>query len=361
MTLRIGFLGAGLISRMHGALLRSSSIEHAITAVHDPDAARAERFAEKYGAQAMTEDGVLDSIDAVYVTAWTSEHARLVRAAAERRIALFCEKPLAATLHDAEAMIDAVESAGVVSQVGFALRFVPQFIFARALLRDHRAGRLMAVSFRDDQYIPNQGSYGSTWRTDPEIAGRGALLEHSIHDIDALRWIGGPVDAVGAVVREFHGFERIDDVASARLEFESGGVAALTSVWHDVLERPSLRRIEFFCERLYVVIDDELGAGIRWQFTGSATNHLTGDALVSACREAGLAPSQDVASLLGSPLFNPATAFLSAIRGDTAPTLPFREALAAHRLVDALYRSAALGGTTIAAPESGPAGIAGSS
>ncbi len=351
MKPRIGFLGAGLISRMHGHLLRSSSVAHEITAVHDPDRARAEAFAARLGAEAMSEEALLDSVDVAYVTAWTSEHGRLVRAAAERGLAVFCEKPLAKSAREAEAIVECVEAAGVVSQVGLVLRFVPQFLLARALVQEERAGRLQAVSFRDDQYIPNQGTYGSTWRIDPAIAGRGALLEHSIHDVDILRCLGGPVDAVSAVVREFHGYDAIDDVAVARLEFAGGGVASLTSVWHDILERPSLRYIELFCERLYVALDGDLSGAIRWQFTGSPLESLAGDALVRACRERGIAPSSEVASLAGSPLFNPATAFLEAVRGETPPALPLREAVVAHRLVDALYRSADQAGATIRAPE----------
>ena len=51
----------------------------------------------------------------------------------------------------------------------------------------------MTVDFRDDQYIPVQGMYASTWRGDPARAGRGALLEHSIHDVDVLEWLFGPM------------------------------------------------------------------------------------------------------------------------------------------------------------------------
>lgn len=350
MTTRIGFLGAGLISRMHAAFLSTTSIPNAIVAVHDPDRDRATAFAEAYGATAMDdEEHVLDAVDAVFVTSWTSEHERLVRMASERGLAVFCEKPLGVSADVAERMVAAVEEHGVVSQVGLVLRFVPQFLLARDLIAEPRAGRLMAVSFRDDQYIPNQGRYASTWRVDPAIAGRGTLLEHSIHDVDVLQWIGGAVDSVSAVVREFHGYDRIDDVASARLEFSNGAVASLTSVWHDILERPSMRLIEFFSERLHIVIDGGLEGEIRWQFTGEAAESLSGDAVVTRCVERGCAPTTDVTTLLGERLFNPATAFLGAVRGDHSPPLPLREALDAHRLVDAMYASAAAGG----APSSG--------
>ena len=139
----------------------------------------------------MTPDELLDAVDAVYVTTWTAAHPRLVAAAAERGIAVFCEKPLGVSAPVVAEMVDVVEQAGIVNQVGLVLRAVPAWIHVRRLVADPRAGRLMAVSFRDDQYIPNQGRYASTWRVDPALAGRGALLEHSIHDVDVLRWVGG--------------------------------------------------------------------------------------------------------------------------------------------------------------------------
>jgi predicted dehydrogenase len=196
----------------------------------------------------------------------------------------------------------------------------------------------MSVVFRDDQYIPIQGQYASDWRGDPARAGRGALLEHSIHDLDILHWLLGPVRALSAVVREVHGLPRIDDVAVARLDFTSGAVASLTSVWHDVLERPNNRRIEVFCERLFVAIEGELVGPVRFQFTGEAEQCLEGQALRDALRGHG----DDVA--------NPAAVFLEAVRDGARADPDFAAALTAHRLVDAVYASADAGGALVSNP-----------
>jgi predicted dehydrogenase len=230
-------------------------------------------------------------------------------------------------------MVAAVEAAGVVNQVGLVLRFLPSFRWLRHLVRDERAGEVLAVVFRDDQFIPDQGMYGSTWRTDAARAGRGTLLEHSIHDVDILGWLLGPVAAVSATTREVHGHGGIDDVAVARLDFAGGAAATLTSVWHDVLERPSLRRVEVFCSRLYAALEGDFGGPVRWRFTGEPERCLAGDELAAAVAAAG-----DTATT------NSAAAFLAAVR-DGVPAHPsFAEALPAHRVVDALYASAAAGG-----------------
>ena len=125
-------------------------------------------------------------------------------------------------------------------------------MLARHLLADERAGRVMTATLTDDQFLPVQGRYASTWRADPRRAGRGALLEHSIHDVDVLTWLLGPVTAVSAVARERHGLDRIDDATVGWLEFTSGALGTLTTVWHDQLERPNMRRLEVLCERLHM-------------------------------------------------------------------------------------------------------------
>jgi predicted dehydrogenase len=343
VTIRIGFLGTGFISRTHNWFLKHTSVDHRIVAVHDPDAVRAEAFALRTGATVVDEDEVLDRVDAVFVTAWTSEHERLVATAAERGVAVFCEKPLGPDAAAAQRMADAVENAGVASQVGLVLRFVPQFVFARSLLRDERAGRLLAVSFRDDQYIPVQGQYGSDWRIDPSRCGRGTLLEHSIHDVDVLQWLAGPVDRVAGVVREFHGHPRIDDVAVARLDFAGGGVGALTSIWHDLTDRPSQRHVEFFSERLQLTLDGTPDGPITWQFAGEPTASLHGRELAERCADG----DHEIVDVGTGAMFNPLTPFLRALRDGTPAPLPLGTALPAHRLVDAVYASADAGGVGV--------------
>ena len=342
MTVRVGFIGTGFIARTHNWFLKHSAADHRIVAVHDLDVQRATAFADRVGADVVGDvDQLLDRVDAVFVTTWTSEHERLVAAAAERGVAVFCEKPLAVDAPSAQRMVDAVEAGGVANQVGLVLRFVPQFIHASTLLTDERAGALLAVSFRDDQFIPIQGHYDSNWRIDPERCGRGTLLEHSIHDIDIMQWMCGPVDTVSGTVREVHGYSRIDDVATARLEFANGGVASLTSIWHDIVDRPSLRSIEIFCEHLYIRLDGEATSPLVWQFSGDGPQTLGGDELAAACIDAGRARSRDLAPVPGGAMFNPLTAFLDAIASSAAPSpLPLREALPAHHIVDAIYASA---------------------
>jgi predicted dehydrogenase len=338
MAVRIGFIGAGFITQMHLWFLSQATVEHEVVAVCDVDPERAAALAGTVGAAVLDEDGVIEAADAVYITTWTSEHPRLVAKVAAAGKAVFCEKPLGVDAAVVAGMVDDVEQAGVINQVGLVMRFLGPSRLVRHLIADPRAGAVLAVSFRDDQYLPIQGQYGSTWRADPALCGRGTMLEHSIHDVDVLRWWLGPISALSARTRTHHGYELIDDVAAVRFDFESGAVATLVSVWHDMLERQSGRHVEVLCERLHVVVEGDLFGPVRWQYTGEPEQSLKGRAL-----EAHLAD-------LGDDRSNPAQAFLEAVRDGRPADPPFREALPAHAVVDAVYRSSDADG----APERDP-------
>ncbi len=330
MTVRVGFLGGGFIAHHHGKMLHTSGADATIAAVHDPDPVKAQAFAAASGATVTASEAeLLDGVDAVYVCTWTAEHPRLVAEVAERGLPVFCEKPLAVDLASARAMVAAVVDAGVVNQVGLVLRDSPAFGYLRHLVGQPDSGRVMSVVLRDDQYIPIQGQYGSTWRADPTKAGSGTLLEHSIHDLDILEWMLGPIEAVSASSREFHQIDGIEDVFAATLEFASGALGSLVSVWHDLLERPSLRRVEVICERAHLWLEDDLWGPVHWTRPGGQAGSVGGPELTAALAQAGLEPR------------NPDQAFIEAVTRGEPASPDFAVALRAHQVADALYRSAA--------------------
>ena len=343
-ALRIGFLGAGHIATYHSKSLRHAArdlnVDIVRAGVHDVDRSRAEAFAAASGHIVMdSEVAVIDSCDAVYVCTWTSEHLRLATMAAERGRAVFCEKPLAPDLESAGRLTNVLETSGVVHQVGLVLRHSPAYLWARDLVRDSRAGRVMTVIFRDDQFIPIQGHYASTWRADRERAGSGTLIEHSIHDVDMLHAVIGPIGSVSARQAHFHGIDGIEDVVTAAISFAGSAPSAtgsLTSIWHDNLSRPSLRRVEIFCERRYIAIEGDWFGPVTWTDSDGASGSLQGDELVTA------------ASALVPGHANPDGAFVQAVLAGTPAYPSARVALRAHEVVDAMYRSAASGGDAVA-------------
>ena len=353
--LRVGLIGCGFIGRFHSRNLRGLErlglIDLDYAAVCDVVEERARSFAEAAGVErAVTDAGeLIDSpeIDALYVCVPTAGHKELVLRAAERGKHVFCEKPLATTLADVEEMVSAVSEAGVKAGVGLVLRHAPIFTVLKSLTGDERLGRLMAIVFRDDQFFPIQGHYASDWRKDRRQVGAGTLLEHSIHDVDILRWLAGDVVSVRGTTGNFAGYEGVEDLALAHLEFESGARAELVSVWHNLRGRPSTRRLEMFFENGMFAIDDDFFGPIRYQGEEGPMRTLgEGEVRRRYLDLVGLTgqPFEDALGRYGLADYF----FVKAVAEGSEPFPGFPLALEAHRVVDAIYRSAAAGGDEIA-------------
>ncbi|MEW6277266.1 MAG: Gfo/Idh/MocA family oxidoreductase [Candidatus Eremiobacterota bacterium] len=344
---RLGLIGCGHIAQAHlNSLLQ---VHHAglvpveLIACCDREIERAELFRRNYGFQCSCTDfrPVLEdaSLDAVYVCSPTRDHMEPVLLAAELKRPLFCEKPLGRDLAEVERMVKAVEASRIPAQLGLVLRFSPVYQVMRSLLEEPGGGRPMAAVFRDDQYFPIGGSYGSSWRGNREVVGSGTLLEHSIHDVDLLRWFFGEVTRVRARVDYFSGREGVEDQAVLLLEFANGARATLTSLWHQMLGRESNRNLEIFLERRYV--------GSAHDFMGSIdTQGATGEGRVLNRRQVDvlhrriLGKQAPPGKLAHNPYLLENLAFLRALQAGKKPFPDFASGLAAHRVVEAAYRSA---------------------
>lgn len=332
VTVRVGFVGCGLIAGFHAAGL--GPVEDAsIAAAFDVDEERTGAFAEAHGAHAAgSVDELIDLVDAVYVTTWTSEHPGVVERVAAAGLPVFCEKPLGVDLATAQAMQRTVADAGIVNQVGLVLRSSPAFRWLRRRVRSGAHGAPMSMVFRDDQYLPTGGMYASTWRGDPALAGSGVLLEHSIHDLDLVEWILGDVVTVNAVTAHHHDIDGIEDQASVVLRTADSAQAVLSTTWHDIDTRPSQRSVEVFCRRGRLTVDGDWFGPVHHDEPDGTSEDLEGRALVDAARAA-----DGVAG-------NPDADFIAAVRAGRPAHPDFSVALRAHELADAAYRSAAADG-----------------
>lgn len=346
--LRVGLIGCGFIGRFHSralrGLIRSGLVDVEYAAVCDVVEERARSFAEIAEVPTVTTDPaeVIDSpdIDTVYICVPTAGHKELVLRAAQRGKHIFCEKPLGTSLADVDEMVAAV--AGLKAGVGLVLRHSPVYTVLRSLTEDPSLGRLMAIIFRDDQFFPIQGHYQSEWRKDHRQVGSGTLLEHSIHDVDILRWFGGDVRAVCGTVRNFAGYARVEDLAIGHLEFMQGAQAELVSVWHNVLGRPSTRRLELFFENGLFTTDHDFFGPIHLQIGANPPRAISEEEVRRRYLElVGLQGEVDEEVLSRYSLED--YFFLKALAEDAAPFPDFGLALEAHRLVDAIYRSSSAG------------------
>jgi UDP-N-acetyl-2-amino-2-deoxyglucuronate dehydrogenase len=349
---RVGIIGAGLIGQTHSMMLRQTADRTdggaRVVAVADVAHAQAERLAARWpGARAMAgaREIIADpDIDAVWICTPTALHREDCIAAARAGKHIFCEKPLAMTSAEASEMADAIRAAGVMSQVGLVLRFSPVYTVIRAMVREREAGVPLAAIMRDDQDFPTRGVHASAWRNDPSLTAGGTLVEHSVHDFDLMTWMFGRVRRVYCRVRNLHGARGVEDFGATEFEFDDGFNAQLTSVWHRMIGRPSNRRLEVFCENLFVASDQDAagpiivqrGAGAREEVISEReVMHRFGEILLR--ERPYLAAMKDYFAI---PYALEDASFVAALRGQCAIDPPFGAGVAAQRLVEAAYESA---------------------
>lgn len=343
---RVGLVGCGFIGTVHSwalwALRKSGRLDVRFDAVCDADPERAAALARPQGADVCIDvASLVERVDVVYVCTPTGMHLPVVELSAAAGRAVFCEKPLGRNLAEAGRVAEVLAS--VPHRVGLVMRAAPVMRALASAIRDDAFGRTMAVHLRDDQYLPVQGQYASTWRSSVGTAGGGTLIEHSIHDVDLFRYfLGDPVDVAGRTA-SFFGHPGVEDLAAVTLAYADGSVATLLSVWHQVLSRPSTRRLEVFCENAHLWTDDDN--------TGPLHVETASAAEVRECPLPTWAADLPVPTETRGALVQYATqseSFLGAVvAGEPPPGPDASDALAAHVIVDAAYRSASDGGAPI--------------
>ena len=170
---------------------------------------------------------VLSGLDYVIIASTTAAHADQVVAAAEAGCHIFCEKPIALTVAEADRMIAAVQAAGVVTVVNYITRFNPAYLMIKQLLDGGELGRLLTVTHNR---MRGFGLYATGARhraiEEPEESG-GWTVHHACHDIDLLYWLAGPIREVFAMTGGSAPVGMSEEVVSGMVRFESGAHGVL--------------------------------------------------------------------------------------------------------------------------------------
>ncbi|CAN7456105.1 Gfo/Idh/MocA family oxidoreductase [Rhizobium sp. LjRoot30] len=163
-------------------------------------------------------------VDAVYISTTNELHRDQVFAAARAGKHILCEKPLATSLEDARAMVEAARAAGVVMATNHHLRGAATHRAIRDAIAAGRIGKPIAARICHAGYLPEhlQG-----WRLDKPEAGGGAILDLTVHDTDALRFVLGedPVEAIAFTQHGGMAKAGLEDAAMSVLRFQSGLIA----------------------------------------------------------------------------------------------------------------------------------------
>lgn len=327
---RIGVLGCGRVSARYREVLGTELGERVeVVAAADLDIGKASDFTAAVGGRAVggISDLIAERPDLVCVLTESGHHAAHALRLIEAGIHVLVEKPVALRPEDAELLRDTAAAKGVVCAVVKQNRYNPAMRFLRQLVDEGRIGRLVTAGIRV-HWSRQQAYYNDPWHGRWSMDG-GVLAQQAIHHLDALQWLGGPIDAVCAAGEAVLNRLEAEDTAVGVVRFKSGALGTI--------EATTSARDEDFEASLHLVGE----RGIA-KIGGRALNRVElwrpvdprqGD------ERAAETFSQEVPTSYGlghGPLL---AEVLDAIENGTPPPVGVDEALMSLRLVHALYAS----------------------
>lgn len=233
--IRVALLGCAHIphARSYARALSRSGTGR-LVAVYDSSSEARLRLSAEFNVPAVAEPQLLFddyAAQAVIVCGATAEHRTMVELAAANRAHVLSEKPLACSVADGRAMVQACRRAGVQLHTAFVCRFYPIVLEARKLIQAGELGELRGIVGANRGTPPLAPRYPA-WITDPGQAGGGALIDHGVHVVDAMRFLSGAnVTRVAAEVGTLFTELEVDDSALLSVVFDNGMVGSIDPSW----------------------------------------------------------------------------------------------------------------------------------
>ncbi len=252
-----------------------------IAGIYDDDYDRGGRIAAQYNVPYFRRtDGLLDQqLEGAIICSENVHHAPLVLQAAGRVGAILCEKPIATTASDGQEMIDRCRETGTKLQIAFPMRFAPPVMEIKQQLDEGVLGEIYSVKSTNHGWMPGR------WFIDHKLSGGGAVLDHTVHVIDLLRWFWNTeVEEIYAEVGNelMNPGLGIDDVGMLSFRLANGVFGTLDTSWSrpdsyptwgdvklDVLGEQGLICVDAFEQNLQVS-SDEAGktSAVNWGSSG---------------------------------------------------------------------------------------------
>jgi myo-inositol 2-dehydrogenase / D-chiro-inositol 1-dehydrogenase len=229
--MKVGVVGLGLMGQVHLEAWRVAGAN--VAALHDLNSTHAEKLAIQYNAKATSLEELLEVVDVVDICLPTPHHKDITLLAAKAGKHVVCEKPMALSLEDANAMLTACKKAGVRLFIAHVVRFFDHYKAAAAALARGELGKLGTLRLKRAAYQPAKEH--DNWFLDESRSG-GVALDLMVHDFDVANWFGGLVGA-GRITRVFARSSRATDpsakgdVVLCTLRYEHGAIAHLEGAW----------------------------------------------------------------------------------------------------------------------------------
>lgn len=326
--LNFGIIGCGRIAYKHAEAIKNNEKAN-LLCVCDIIEERAAEYKDKYGAEAHFTDyrKMLEysGLDVVNICTPSGMHAEMGIAAAQAGKHVIVEKPMALSLKDADDLIGACDESGVKLAVCFQNRFNPPVQKLRRALEEGRFGKLTHASAIVRWFRPQDYYDQAPWRGTRAMDG-GCLMNQSIHNIDLLQWMMGPVESVfGYTATNLRKIE-CEDVGVAVLKFKNGAlgvIEASTTIYPENLEET----LNIFGEKGTVVLGGIAVNKIEtWKFADSTDENGAIDQ-----------HQQDVPNVYGFGHEALVEDFINAVINNSEPYITGREGRNALEIVLSIY------------------------
>jgi predicted dehydrogenase len=226
--MRVGIVGAGSMGHAHAAGWERTDAK--IIGVASKDVTSATELASRLGGRAYDSyTTLLNDVDIIDICAPTHLHREMVEQAAAAGKHIFCEKPIALTVEDGQAMITTCENAGVRLFIGMVLHFFPEYTQMKTAINSGSIGNPQVVRMTRASYRPQKAD--DNWFMDESKSG-GMMVDLMIHDFEMARWLAkGEVARVFAKTIRANQPEVFADHGLAILRFDNGAMAHIEGSW----------------------------------------------------------------------------------------------------------------------------------
>lgn len=225
MTVDVGILSAAHVHTGAYAGLLADHDEVTFVGIADDDKQRGRETADEHGAEYRDTDDLLAAVDGVVVCSPNATHKEWVERAADAGVDVLVEKPLAPTYEGAQRIVDICDDAGINAGVCMPMRFSSLALDARSSYEED-IGDLRFVSGT------NRGRMPGGWFADPELAGGGAVMDHTVHILNLVRWYTGQevTEVFAETGTHFHDIQ-VEDVNVLSMTLEDGTPFTLDGSW----------------------------------------------------------------------------------------------------------------------------------
>jgi predicted dehydrogenase len=229
--IRLGLLGAGLaVKWLHWPALRRLSKEYTITQICDVDPAAAAATADLVGGAPTTTDYrellANQQVEAVLISMPIHLNAQMITEAARAGKHVICEKPLAASLPQAQALVRALDGVPVVVGIAENYHYRPGIMQAKEWIRTGRIGQVFLIVSEGLSWTdPTSGFASTPWRQDSQYRGD-VIADAGVHNVAGLRELGGEVEQLQAFTKDVHPVMAGEDTMVLNLRFRNGAIGS---------------------------------------------------------------------------------------------------------------------------------------